>query len=266
MDGFRSRLHSWGKSLGNASFDSDKDSMRNTYKGKRSDDSFMENESFSQHASVEDEDKLPEVELLGYSAKTKNKLLTKEMCEELRQLMPTRIQLYTEWTLLYSLEQHGASLHSLYDNIKYDTNTNVRVGYILVIRDKKGGIFGGYANEPFHPTDSRRYYGNGECFLWKLEKVPDLQLHGNEKVEASGNKLHNWQLRGFPYTGINEFSIYCTSKFLSMGAGDGHYGLWIDDGLFKGVTSPSLTFGNDVLSREGSKFHIIGLEVWRVGR
>ncbi|CDO94978.1 unnamed protein product [Kluyveromyces dobzhanskii CBS 2104] len=251
MSGLRNKIQDWSKGLGNSFLDSS---------NAKSDQNIT---PVTSHNHYEDDDTLPPVKLIGYSAKTKNRLLHKEMCDELRQLMPTRIQLYTEWTLLYSLEQHGASLHSLYDNLKYDTNDNARVGYILVVKDRKGGIFGGYVNEIFHPTDSRRYYGNGECFLWKLEKVPDLQLR--DSTHQCKNDIHNWQFRGFPYTGMNEFSIYCTSKFLSMGAGNGHYGLWIDDGLIKGVTSPSMTFGNDVLSREGSKFHIVGLELWRVG-
>lgn len=247
MDGFKSKINSWTKSFNSSSSESINDRAR-APKGR---------------VVIEEDDTLPSVILNGYSDNTKNRLLRQEMCDELRQLMPTRIQLYTEWSLIYSLEQHGASLHSLYDNLKSDTNSNARVGYILVIQDRKGGIFGGYVNEPFHPTDSRRYYGNGECFLWKLEKVPDLRVNVKESKQKEDS--HNWQLRGYPYTGINEYSIYCTSKFLSMGAGDGHYGLWCDDGLYKGVSSPSLTFGNDVLSREGSKFHIVGLEIWRVG-
>lgn len=213
-----------------------------------------------------DNEPLPAVNLHGYTNNTKNRLLTSEMCDDIRNLMPTRIQLYTDWHLLYSLEQHGASLHSLYDNVIPTERLPSRVGYVLVIRDRKNGIFGAYCNEPFHPTDSRRYYGNGECFLWKMERVPNIVL-GQSKEEAVKNdeKHHKWQFSGFPYTGLNEFVIYCTSEFLSMGAGDGHYGLWCDDGLMNGVTDPSLTFGNGVLSREGNKFHIIGLEVWRVG-
>lgn len=213
---------------------------------------------------------LPAVKLNGYLPTTKNKLLTPEMCDELRNLMPTRVQLYTDWQLLYSLEQHGASLRSLYDNLAPESATPMRVGYVLVIKDRKHGIFGAYTNEPFHPTENRRYYGNGECFLWKMDRVPGLKFdgtnaghdRGQEKLESGD---HSWQFRGYPMTGVNEFIIYCQSSFLSLGAGDGHYGLWLDDRLIHGVSNPSLTFGNDVLSREGKKFHIVALEVWRVG-
>ncbi|SCU88109.1 LAMI_0D08812g1_1 [Lachancea mirantina] len=223
------------------------------------------NEMSNPFGSGTDDGPLP-VYLNGVKDTTKHRLLTPEMCDEIRSLMPTRIQLYTDWRLVYSLEQHGASLRSLYDNIAPDGKQSARVGYVLVVEDKKGGIFGAYTNEHFRPTDNRRYYGNGECFLWKLEKVPTLYI-GDTKADdgAEADRSHRWSFKGFPFTGLNEFVIYCTSKFLSMGAGDGHYGLWIDSGLLNGVSNPSLTFGNETLSREGDKFHVVGLEVWRVG-
>lgn len=217
------------------------------------------------------------IELNGYLPTTKNRLLSKEMANEIRVLMPTRIQLYTEWNLLYSLEQHGSSLNSLYDNVSPKDNTSARVGYVIVIKDKKNGIFGAYSNEYFRPMGHRRYGGNGECFLWKFERAHNvnskpmaedlIDMDENEKEKQRMNTPDDerWQFRGYPYTGVNEFALYCTSEFLSMGAGDGHYGLWCDDGLYNGVSYPCQTYGNDPLSQEGKKFHIIGLEVWRVG-
>lgn len=46
---------------------------------------------------------------------------------------------------------------------------------------------------------------------------------------------------------------------------DGHYGLWIDDSVEKGVSSSCPTFGNENLSDEGEKFDILGAEVWYIG-
>ncbi|CAD1783749.1 similar to Saccharomyces cerevisiae YPL196W OXR1 Protein of unknown function required for normal levels of resistance to oxidative damage, null mutants are sensitive to hydrogen peroxide [Maudiozyma barnettii] len=217
----------------------------------------------------EDLDTLPEVNLVGYLPTTKNRLLTVGMCDEIRMLMPPRIQLYNEWTLLYSLEQHGASLHSLYANVTPDDDVNRRIGYVIVIKDRQNGIFGAYSNEPWLPHEHKRYYGNGECFLWKLEKVPDLVIKNNEetnkvdKHETEDNR--KWQFLGYPYTGVNEFAVYCTSEFLSMGAGNGRYGLWCDGSLLRGVSYSCDTYGNEPLSKEGEKFHIMGLEIWRVG-
>lgn len=190
---------------------------------------------------------LDPVELVGISSHTRTRVMNEALCEEIRNLLPARLQLYDSWSLSYSLEQHGASLHTLYSNLR--GNLNKRSGYVMCIRDETGNSFGVYVNEPFHPTDLRRYYGNGECFLWKSTKLSDGQT----------------RFQAFPYTGINDFVIFCTSQFLSLGGGDGHYGLWIDDGLNVGISDRSLTFGNEPLSGVGSKFHIIGLEVWRVG-
>jgi hypothetical protein len=59
--------------------------------------------------------------------------------------------------------------------------------------------------------------------------------------------------------------IYCDHSFLSVGGGDGHYGLWLDDNFERGVSSACLTFGNEPLSEEGEKFEILGVEIWSLG-
>lgn len=46
---------------------------------------------------------------------------------------------------------------------------------------------------------------------------------------------------------------------------DGHYGLWLDDSLEKGISASCQTFGNEPLSDEGVKFDVLGVEVWYVG-
>lgn len=194
---------------------------------------------------------LTTINLNGYQENTKHRLLSSELAEEIRTLLPARLKIQHEWQLLYSLEQHGSSLNTLYNNSKpsskYDRN-----GYVLVVKDQVGTLFGCYVNEYFHTTDSRRYFGNGECFLWKSR---DLHSAGGEGI----------QFQAFPYTGLNDFVMYCTFEFLSLGGGDGHYGLWIDQDLLHGVSDRSLTFGNEPLSEQGTKFGILGVEVWRVG-
>ena len=73
------------------------------------------------------------------------------------------------------------------------------------------------------------------------------------------------RFKAFPYSGVNEYYMMCETHFFSMGAGDGKYGLWLDDGLVKGISSTSLTFGNEQLSDEGEKFGILGIELWVIG-
>ena len=73
------------------------------------------------------------------------------------------------------------------------------------------------------------------------------------------------RFKAFPYTGENDFSIFCQHEYLSVGAGDGHYGLWIDGYLNKGVSQTCPTYGNEPLSDDGTKFDILGVEVWYIG-
>lgn len=50
-----------------------------------------------------------------------------------------------------------------------------------------------------------------------------------------------------------------------MGSGGGHYGLWLDDSLDVGHSATCETFGNEPLSDAGSKFSVIGVELWVIG-
>lgn len=73
------------------------------------------------------------------------------------------------------------------------------------------------------------------------------------------------RFKAFPYSGINDFMIFCESHYLSVGGGDGHYGLWLDDSLDNGISETCPTFGNEPLSDEGGKFDVLGVEVWYAG-
>jgi hypothetical protein len=196
--------------------------------------------------------------LNGYQVTTRSRLLKPEVAEQLRNFLPLRLQLRDRWQLVYSLEQHGASLTTLYDRNKPPSGK--RPGYVIVIKDRDHNIFGAYSNEHFRPSDLKRFFGNGDCFLWKVRDA----AAGSKSETGAGQQQQEPRVQVFPYTGENDFVIFCTPQFLSMGGGDGHYGLWVDGNLETGVSSKSLTFGNEPLSDSGTKFTIIGLEVWRI--
>ncbi|KAJ5965490.1 hypothetical protein N7481_012204 [Penicillium waksmanii] len=244
-------------------------------------------------------------------------LLTRALAEEIRLLVPARLQLVENWRLAYSLDRDGAALSTLYDNCEQFSHRSPRAGYVLVIRDSSpsGAVFGAYMTDAPHPGS--QFFGTGECFLWRasvlpppislglafsgdgpqseeaLERagLPPLLLRtqptlddGTNLAAASGGALappspsstatpsrsgastpERIRFKAFPYSGVNDYMMFCETGFLSLGGGDGHYGLWIDSGLEKGVSASSQTFGNEPLSDEGVKFDIIGVEVWYVG-
>lgn len=90
--------------------------------------------------------------------------------------------------------------------------------------------------------------------------------NGGKKTNGlSARKEERIRFKAFPYTGENDFSIFCQQEYLSVGGGDGHYGLWLGQNLSDGVSQTCPTFGNEPLSEEGSKFEVLGVEVWYIG-
>ena len=73
------------------------------------------------------------------------------------------------------------------------------------------------------------------------------------------------RFKAFPYSGVNDYLIFCEQGFLSVGGGDGKYGLWLDGVLERGISSHCMTFGNEPLSEEGEKFEVVGVELWCIG-
>ncbi|KAK4194101.1 putative oxidation resistance protein 1 [Triangularia verruculosa] len=225
---------------------------------------------------------LEPLQLLGFSARTRieSRLLTPAIAEEVRNLVPTRLSIVDEWNLVYSLDQDGASLATLYD--KCERYRGKRVGFVLAVRDTEGGLFGAYLSDVPHIAPN--YFGTGECFLWRAsvqaplppppslidsEETPDVARSTTIKAEANGSlnqaNVQSIRFKAFPYSGVNEYYMLCGQQFFSVGAGDGRFGLWLDSGLEKGVSSTCQTFGNEPLSDEGEKFGVLGVELWVIG-
>lgn len=67
-----------------------------------------------------------------------SRLLNRSIAEEIRLLIPPRLQLVDSWRLAYSLEQDGTSLASLYG--RCEPFRGKRGGLILCVRDADGGV------------------------------------------------------------------------------------------------------------------------------
>lgn len=240
--------------------------------------------------------------LSGYRDDTgpQNRLLSKSIAEEIRTFLPERLKIGDDWKLVYSLYQNGSSLATLYKLC--DEYRGRRVGFVLVVRDGKEGTFGAYLTEAPHPAAS--YYGTGECFLWRAsvhvplppppsEDTTDLismrsttiaspttdtsmtngdttnNHHLGPDTATKSNKeqpLESIRFQNFAYTGINDYCMFCETKFLSVGGGEGgSFGLWLDDSFSRGHSGPCDTFCNQALSNEGEKFEVLGVEMWVVG-
>ncbi|KAG2207455.1 hypothetical protein INT46_007222 [Mucor plumbeus] len=152
----------------------------------------------------------------------------------IQQWLPSRISVSSTWSLLYSLDQHGASLNTLYEKC-YNNGP-----CLLVIQDNQDDIFGAYLSEGIHIDSS--CYGTGECFLWRQNKSTK-QVH-----------IYHWTM-------INDYMIYGNQDFFAIGGGQGCFGLWLHSDLTHGYTQPCPTFNNPMLGKKPS-FECIGLEIW----
>ncbi|KAI8982963.1 TLD-domain-containing protein [Pilobolus umbonatus] len=162
-------------------------------------------------------------------------VLTEQVARELRPHFPTRYRISHELRLIYSLDQHGTSMSTLYRLTK-----NKKEPVLLVVKDAENNVFGAYLNEPLKMGP--RYYGTGECFLWKCDE---------EHVKV------------FPWTGKNEYMILSDADFIAIGGGQGVFGLWINSELDKGYSQPCPTFDNEALSSH-PEFECVELEVWAI--
>ena len=74
--------------------------------------------------------------------------------------MPALARLPRTWTLLYSLDQHGISLKTLYARCAAHAG-----GALLVVRDGSDALFGAWMGEGIRPSKGA-YFGSGEsCVL-----------------------------------------------------------------------------------------------------
>ncbi|XP_029316323.1 nuclear receptor coactivator 7 isoform X2 [Cottoperca gobio] len=151
----------------------------------------------------------------------------RELCKEL----PPRTVGYS-WHLAYSTSLHGASLKSLYRKLS-TTDSPV----LIVIKDALDEIFGAFLSDPLRLSET--FYGTGETFLFMLHP----------------------RFKCFRWTGENSFFIKGDLDSFAIGGGSGHFGLWVDENLYLGRSSPCYTFNNCCLS-ETDDFRVMELEVW----
>ncbi|CAL1697514.1 unnamed protein product [Somion occarium] len=184
------------------------------------------------------------VKLVGRKEMT-TPVLTVQVADMLRPYFPALARLPHSWTLLYSLDQHGISLHTLYSRCDGFLGST-----LVIMKDSNDTMFGAWLGEGVHPSKGS-YYGSGESFLWKMG--PDNRV------------------RVFKWTGKNDYIALCEPDYISFGGGDGRYGLYLDETLLDGSSAPCPTFDNDPLCSSGPRqgvgyrFECVGLEVWGIG-
>ncbi|XP_030027713.2 oxidation resistance protein 1 isoform X5 [Manduca sexta] len=219
---------------------------------------------YSSGASVDMEFSPPD--LIGTS-----EIFTMEHREKLCSVLPARAQGYM-WSLAFSTSQHGFSLASMYRKMQ-----RVDSPVLLVIQDTDNNVFGALTSCALHPSE--HFYGTGESFLFAFQRAPDdaprpapaAQLHSadSNKIVKDDKKEEKedqaapvkTKFKYWGWTGDNMYFIRGSNDNISIGAGDGKFGIWLDGDLYLGRTQRCKTYGNEMLTTR-EDFIVKIMECW----
>ena len=152
-----------------------------------------------------------------------------KLVPKIEAFLPMRLRGY-DWTMLYSLAQHGSSLQTLMRKTRGQRST------LVVVETCKGEIFGGFATTAW--TSSTSYYGSGESFVFTT--VPAFEVF-------------NWKK-------TNSMFMFSNNESIAMGGGGG-FAWFLNEDLSQGSTASCETFGNRPLATE-HHFDVANVEVW----
>ncbi|KAG6817025.1 hypothetical protein H0H87_000649 [Tephrocybe sp. NHM501043] len=109
------------------------------------------------------------VVLTERKASTTN-VLEAPLADMIRSHLPALARLPKKWALIYSLDQHGISLNTLYERCEAHMQVKAGsmsgpAGALVVIKDAGDGLFGAWmGKEGVHPSRGKGYYGSGERY------------------------------------------------------------------------------------------------------
>ncbi|XP_063394527.1 oxidation resistance protein 1 isoform X21 [Cydia fagiglandana] len=206
-----------------------------------------------------------------------SEIFTMEHREKLCSVLPARAQGYM-WSLAFSTSQHGFSLASMYRKMQ-----RVDSPVLLVIQDTQNNVFGALTSCALHPSE--HFYGTGESLLFSFQRVderrasteeprsppapaaaaapaialPDVTVDADEKHDQTPPVKTKFKYWG--WTGDNMYFIRGSNDNISIGAGDGKFGLWLDGDLYLGRTQRCTTYGNEPLTTR-EDFIVKIMECW----
>lgn len=152
-----------------------------------------------------------------------------KLVPKIEAFLPMRLRGYN-WNLLYSLSQHGSSLHTLMRKVRGERAT------LIVVETCNGEVFGAFVSSPW--ANSLSYYGSGESFVF---------------TTAPTFEVFNWAR-------TNTMFMYNNDQSIAMGGGGG-FAWFMNSDLSRGTSSASETFGNRPLTTDVD-FDVAHVEVW----
>ncbi len=139
---------------------------------------------------------------------------------QLRPHLPALARLPNTWTLLYSLDQHGISLNTLYSRCTIPPGGKApgSTGSLLVAQDAEGGVFGAWVSEGIHLSHGS-YYGGGDSSVSRVLLSRPNILMPNFSFLWSRRSRHADSLEVFKWSGRNDYVALCDTDSISFGGG-----------------------------------------------
>ncbi|XP_047318902.1 MTOR-associated protein MEAK7 [Impatiens glandulifera] len=147
-----------------------------------------------------------------------------------------------EWRLLYHSSFHGLSFNTFFGNI-----SNYEGPTLLIVKDKEGYIYGGYASQAWEKHAD--FYGDMKSFLFQL--YPKASIYR----PTGANKNLQW-------CGVN-FSSEDIPNGIGFGGRPNHFGFFISASFDQGHTFACTTFGSPSLSRS-TRINPEVIECWAI--
>lgn len=146
------------------------------------------------------------------------------------------------WALLYHNSVHGLSFNTFMGNLGVGRGPS-----ILLVKDKEGYIYGGYASQPWERHSS--FYGDMKSFLFSI--FPRAALY--RPTGANGNM--QWCAMNFMSTSV--------PNGLGFGGQVNHFGLFLSESFDWGHSFESVTYKGPRLSKTATIFPEV-IECWGV--
>jgi len=217
---------------------------------------------------------LPPVRLEGRESKlVQDPVLTRAWAERIRPHLPRRYRYAERWQLIFSLEQHGISMSTLYQRMQMYTDEYCSgpqsCPTLLLLKTSTNAILGAFVTEQWRQNSGsgtvkvksaspsigsslmmmaageRSFYGSPESFLFRFL--------GHNVVETH------------PATQKNDYYQLSEADFLAMGSGgESKFSFYLDGDLYQGYTSGTPTFTNAGPLTPSADFECIALEIWGI--
>ena len=174
----------------------------------------------------------------GPSVLDVSNFLSDQMQMDIYLQLPPDVQ-NQHWSLAYSTENNGFSLHNLYRTVADEPEP-----FLIAILDNDGHVFGAFLT--CTPQLCENFIGTGRSWLFAY----------SDENESSNSKINI-----FHWSGKNEYFFRGGSDNIVIGAAEGKFGILVDGDLHKGRIQECSTFDNWPINEDD--FTVKCLECWK---